>query len=212
MIDYPMDVQTQSQEQPTHTDVVSEITELKRQLALITIRLTALASLSKRLGRDHDKVVKASTKGKRRQQNSDAPPRPNAFTSPYHISDDMCRFLGLESGSTAARTDVTKAVSAYVREHKLQREGNGRVFDLTKSGGDVLAELFGQEDRSAEAGYMNLQKLVKHHFAGRADVVPEPSAEVEAPVPVPVQEAAPTPSAPVVTKKKVVRRVVKSSA
>ena len=100
---------------------------------------------------------KKSRRGKFR---ADGTPRPlSGFARPTEISDQLAKFLGEKKGTLLARTDVTKRITSYIKEHDLQNPENKRqiVADsnlrklLGLASGDILT-------------FFNLQKYMKIHF------------------------------------------------
>ena len=62
---------------------------------------------------------------------TDKKPRPpSGFAKPTPLSNEMCDFLGIPSGTELARTEVTKRVLAYVKENELQNKDNKRCGSL----------------------------------------------------------------------------------
>lgn len=97
------------------------------------------------------RVVKKSTA---------APRKPSGFIKPARISDELAVFLGLPKGTEMARTNVTKRITQYVREHNLKSPTNGRDIIPDKK----LATLL-NIGKNEKLSYFNLQKYMKHHFA-----------------------------------------------
>ena len=83
----------------------------------------------------------------------------NAFTKPRPLSDEMCVFMGLSSGSWRSQTDVTKFISVYVKAHNcFDHLFKRRILPDAK-----LAKLLRVTDR-VEVTYLNLQSFLKIHF------------------------------------------------
>ncbi|RKO94395.1 hypothetical protein BDK51DRAFT_30051 [Blyttiomyces helicus] len=58
-----------------------------------------------------------------------APRKPSGFAQPALISNELCDFLKVPRGIEMARTDVTKKVIAYVKDHELEIRGNKRNIE-----------------------------------------------------------------------------------
>ena len=105
----------------------------------------------------------ANKRRKRRPATTDDPNRtpraPSGFAKPTLISDELCSFLGKPVGTEMARTEVTKSITAYIKEHSLQNAENKRRIMPD----DALASLLNVDD-SVELTYFNLQKYMKVHF------------------------------------------------
>ena len=84
---------------------------------------------------------------------------PSGFVKPTKISDELATFLGKDKGSMMARTDVTKEMTAYIRQHKLQDKDNSRKI-LPDNKRKKLIKVSDSE----ELTYFNLQKFMSPHF------------------------------------------------
>jgi len=51
---------------------------------------------------------------------------PSGFAQSTRIRDPLCEFLGLDSGSSIARTDVTRKVIRYIKDNELEEQENHR--------------------------------------------------------------------------------------
>ena len=69
-------------------------------------------------------------------------------------------FLRKPDGTEMARTEVTKEINAYIREHKLQDPNNGRKILADKKLSALLSL-----GKNEELTYFNLQKYMSPHFA-----------------------------------------------
>ena len=63
-----------------------------------------------------------------------------------------------------ARTEVTREINAYIREHKLQDKDNGRKIIADKKLTGLL-----KLKKGDELTYFNLQKYMSPHFAKAGD-------------------------------------------
>merc|ERR1711966_319603 len=95
------------------------------QVQLQQQQLTALKhhirALEKHSLRELKAALKQCRKGKRKASNR----KPSGFVKPTEISSQLATFLGKPIGTAMARTEVTKEINAYIREHKLQDPKNG---------------------------------------------------------------------------------------
>ena len=104
--------------------------------------------------------VSRKTRRKQPALNADGTKRaPSGFAKPTLISNELCSFLGQPEGTEMARTEVTKHLTSYIKEHKLQDANNKRnIIPDTK-----LAQLLKTKPED-ELTYFNLQKYMKIHF------------------------------------------------
>lgn len=113
------------------------------------------------LSKDYDKQQKIIEKAQKKRQN--AKNSPSGFAKPNKISDELCDFIGVPHGTEKSRTDITRLINAYVKEHNLNKPENKR-FILPD---DKLKKILNVGE-SEEINYFILQKLISHHFPASA--------------------------------------------
>ena len=77
--------------------------------------------------------------------------------------------MGIPTDEKIARTDVTKKITGYVKEHNLQQADNKRVILLKGKYGKALAKVLSPivdpvTGDSVDLTFFNLQRYLKHHF------------------------------------------------
>jgi len=106
-------------------------------------------------------VKKAEQGGKRRRVKADGESSHSnsVFLQPSKISPALAKFCGVTAETMISRTDATRKIAAYIKEHNLQNPENRReiLSDAT------LISLFAltSEDK---LNYFNLQRYIKPHF------------------------------------------------
>mgnify|MGYP003324877036 FL=1 len=98
------------------------MTKLQTVNSMISSLKADFRQLEKKAIRELKAAEKASQKRKRKQGNRS----PSGFVKPTKISDELASFLGKDKGSEMARTEVTREINSYIRQHKLQDPTNGR--------------------------------------------------------------------------------------
>lgn len=124
------------------------------------------------LSKEYDKQQKIIEKAQKKRQN--AKNSPSGFAKPNKISDELCDFIGVPHGTEKSRTDITRLINAYVKEHNLNKPENKR-FILPD---DKLKKILNVGE-SEEINYFILQKLISHHFpasASKTAAKPVPTA------------------------------------
>ena len=133
---------------------------------MIQSELTKITQLHKRELRTAEK----SAKGRRKltpEEKANRPP--SGFAKPTPISKTLAKFLGVSADTELPRTQVTKRISAYIKEHDLQNPENKRQFFPDKKLGALLGEpRFLVVKKQPELGngysYFNLQSYLSAHF------------------------------------------------
>jgi chromatin remodeling complex protein RSC6 len=154
--------------QNTVENYASEFTHLLGQLKTLSTALKELtvytAKLEKRVAKDQ-RAVQKRVNGKRRRTNPNA--SPSGFSKPGPVSDELRSFLKLGKDELIARTEVTKRINAYCKEHGLQGKEDKRVLIPDKTLTKLLR--IGKGD---ELTFFNLQKYMKVHFPNKEGVYP----------------------------------------
>ena len=124
--------------------------------------------------RDFDKNLART----RRQQKKDPNRKkrePSGFAVATDISDKLCDFLGIGRGTQLSRTDVTRKVTAYIRDKNLQIAENRRSFVPDNGLQDILGPL---QDVDKDKGftYFNLQRYITPHITSSASASASASA------------------------------------
>ena len=144
------------------TEEVDELTQLS---AKIQEKLSQVNQLQRELIADMKSLEKLQQRerkkySKKTRKRSDNPNRkPSGFAKPSLLSDELCKFVGKPKNSMLARTEVTKHITGYIKEHNLQDpEFKRRILPDNK-----LQKLL-KVPKGQELTYFNLQTYMKVHF------------------------------------------------
>ena len=138
------------------TDFTDFMGRLQQLSTVISALKTEFRNLEKKATRELKTAAKVSNKRKRKTGNR----APSGFVKPTLISDELATFLGKTTGTQMARTEVTREINAYIREHKLQDKTNGRRINADTKLSSLLKLASGEE-----LTYFNLQRYMSPHFA-----------------------------------------------
>ena len=154
--------------QDTVENYAEEFTHLVEQLKVLQNSLKELtvytSKLEKRVAKDQ-KALQKRVNGKRKRTNTSS--SPSGFSKPGPVSDELRTFLKLADGELIARTEVTKRINAYCKEHGLQGKDDKRVLKPDKTLKTLLR--LGKND---ELTFFNLQKYMKVHFPNKEGIYP----------------------------------------
>ena len=136
-------------------------TAITDQVNALRTMSTSLAGDLKTLRKDVVRAVKKSGRRKRTPLTAEekANRAPSGFAKPTIISDELCNFLGKPIGTEVARTEVTKFLSLYIKEHKLQDTVNKKVIHP-----DAKLKALLNCSESDELTFFTIQKYMKGHF------------------------------------------------
>lgn len=137
-----------------------ELESLANDMIKMAKRVLEVSRLARK---DFAKQVKKAEQGgkKRRAKNADGSSTHSnsVFLQPSKISPALAKFCGVSADTMISRTDATRKIAAYIKEHNLQNPENRReiLSDAT------LVSLFSltSEDK---LNYFNLQRYIKPHF------------------------------------------------
>jgi chromatin remodeling complex protein RSC6 len=128
---------------------------LESSLSAFRSEITKMQAQLRTLERTVNKEMKSLRKETARSRNK-GNRQPSGFAKATKISDELCAFMGKESGSEVARTEVTQFVIQYIKEHNLAQ--SREISPDTK-----LAALLGVGDKD-DVTYFNIQRYMNRHF------------------------------------------------
>ena len=121
----------------------------------ITQLQTKLRTLQKRA----EKEIRTAQKTNKKKRAAGPPRAPSGFVKPTPITSELADFLGKDHGIEMARTQVTREINSYIREHNLQDPSNGRRIIPDQALRTLL-----RVPQKDELTYFNLQRYMSHHF------------------------------------------------
>ena len=130
-------------------------------------KFTAIQNLVKEFNgllKTHQKVFNKMQKQTKKVERKRAAARKtlSGFAKPSKISDELCDFLKVAHGTEMSRTDVTRAINAYIRSNNLNDPVKKRQIIPDAVLSKLLNYVSGPEVE--DLTYFNLQKYTKHHF------------------------------------------------
>jgi len=159
----PVAEETAAPSEPT-VSVFDQCSEFMAKLQAVSAQMSSLRTEFRSLERQVSKDLKAAAKVNQKRKRKSGNRAPSGFVKPTLISNELAAFLGKPEGTEMARTEVTREINAYIRQHSLQDKENGRkiIPDAKLKG---LLKL----KKGDELTYFNLQKYMSPHFAKAAD-------------------------------------------
>ena len=144
-------------------DIFNQFEQLVTQLNQMKTQITGIQQNIKQLDKNVKKqmkclkkeVVKTKNKGNR---------QPSGFAKPSKVTKELCEFMNKAEGTEIARTEVTRALVAYIKENKLENTTNSKII----SPDEKLKTLLDLND-SDELTYFTIQKYMNKHFVKNAE-------------------------------------------
>jgi len=125
-----------------------QINELQQQLK----------ALEKTVKKQTTSLQKEITKNKNKNKNK-GNRKPSGFAKPSKVTSELCEFMNKKEGTEIARTEVTKALCSYIKEHNLENKENSKIIYPDNK----LKTLLGIEE-GQELTYFTIQKFMNKHF------------------------------------------------
>ena len=138
-------------------DVKSMLTQANTVRETVGALVAELKRLEKRVARLQKEADKRRRRSKKPVEGEEVKPRkPSIFELPTPLSPELCSFLGRPSGSLESRSNVTKAITTYVKEKNLKDKHTIKPDTKLKALLGVAAE--------DTLTYFNLQRYLNRHY------------------------------------------------
>jgi chromatin remodeling complex protein RSC6 len=145
-------------------DVKAMLTQATTVRETVGALVAELKRLEKRVARLQKDADKRKRRAKKPVEGEEAKPRkPSIFELPTPLSNELCSFLGRPSGSKESRSNVTKAITTYVKEKNLKDKHTIKPDSKLKA-------LLGVADADVLT-YFNLQRYLNRHYLKTEKVV-----------------------------------------
>ena len=139
--------------------VVANFAGLLTKFNALRTALNELAPEMKKMEKQVARLEKKAERRRRRKTGADGEKKANpttVFTKPVEITKELCVFLGLAPNTQISRSDVTRGVMKYAKEHQLTDKQTIKP-DAT------LRKLLGLTEKD-NLTILNLQKYLKGHY------------------------------------------------
>ena len=113
----------------------------------------------KDLDKSAHKLMKELKKSRRKRGGGNQRANPSGFNKPTKISAELSTFLGVDSEKLMPRTEATKMLHSYIKEHNLQKKSDGRIIVCDKKLQGLL-----NVPKDVQLSYFNLQTYLSPHF------------------------------------------------
>ena len=136
--------------------LVTQLNQMKTQITRIQQNIKQLdKNVKKQMKCLKKEVIKTKNKGNR---------QPSGFAKPSKVTKELCEFMNKTEGTEIARTEVTRALVAYIKENKLENTTNSKIISPDEKL-KILLEL----NDSDELTYFTIQKYMNKHFVKNAE-------------------------------------------
>jgi chromatin remodeling complex protein RSC6 len=138
-------------------DVKAMLTQANTVRETVGALVAELKRVEKRVARLQKEADKRRRRQKKPVEGEEAKPRKlSIFELPTPLSNELCSFLGRPSGSKESRSNITKAITTYVKEKNLKDKHTIKPDAKLKA-------LLGVADADVLT-YFNLQRYLNRHY------------------------------------------------
>jgi chromatin remodeling complex protein RSC6 len=145
-------------EEPFDNDLFEQFEGIVNGMSMIKTQISNLQQNLKQLEKSVKKQMKGLKKEVTKNKNK-GNRKPSGFAKPSKVTKELCEFMNKNEGTEIARTDVTRALVAYIKENKLENQTNSKIITPDEK----LKFLLGIEEEQ-ELTYFNIQKYMNKHF------------------------------------------------
>ena len=138
--------------------------------------LSSFKALHKRVNKRIRVLNRRPKGGKRRGGNQKT--NPSGFNKPTKITNELAKFLKVDNGTYLPRTDVTRRINAYIKEHNLQGMMRPGKDGIEKNDNRFINTTLPKSDKRSKhatllrkllnpkvaLSYFNLQTYLSPHF------------------------------------------------
>lgn len=133
--------------------VLQGLNTFKTQINIMQNQIKLLEkNVKKQMKNLNKKITKHDNKSAKKSQTL------SGFARPSKVSKELCEFMNKKEGTEIARTEVTRALVTYIKEHNLENIENKKII----SPDDKLKFLLGIDKE--ELTYFTIQKYMNKHF------------------------------------------------
>ena len=142
--------------------IVEQFTTINDSLTLFKMQISTLQQQVKTVEKNVKKELKTLKKEKKKETPKIAR-APSGFAKPTKVTKELCQFMDKPEGSEIARTEVTKALVAYIKTNNLLEQGQDTKKKIIPD--EKLKTLLGIDNiTDINLTYFNIQKYMNKHF------------------------------------------------
>jgi chromatin remodeling complex protein RSC6 len=130
-------------------------TETDVTMDMVLAKIEEMNQLSKWLQRYGKQYIRKNARGQKRRNLTDNQKTKSGFAVPVTVSEPLAVFLGMNLTDQIPRTDVTKRLTAYIKENDLQIEGNRKNFTVD----EALSQVF-NVPQGTTTNWFEMQKFL----------------------------------------------------
>lgn len=129
----------------------------KTEVTMDTVlaKIEEINQISKWLQKYGKQYIRKNTRGQKRRNLGENEKSKSGFAVPVTVSEPLALFLGMNLTDEIPRTEVTKRLTAYIKEKDLQIEGNRKNFTVDQA----LSQVF-NVPQGTTTNWFEMQKFL----------------------------------------------------
>ena len=145
-------------------DALSEaFNNINDSITLFKMQLSTLQQKIKNVEKQVKKELKVVKKTQAIQSKPKGKKAPSGFAKPSKVIKELCDFMNKPEGSEIARTEVTRTLAQYIKNHNLQEQTVNCKNKIKPD--DKLKHLLGIDTQDTnDLTFFNIQKYMNKHF------------------------------------------------
>jgi hypothetical protein len=148
--------------------IVEQFTTVNDSLTLLKMQISTIQQHVRTLEKNVKKEMKNYTKEKKNKKEK-VKREPSGFAKPTTVTKELCEFMNKPEGTKIARTEVTKALTHYIRENQLShKDTDGKLKIVPDEKLENLLNI--DNDELNNLSYFNIQKYMNKHFFSNKSV------------------------------------------
>ena len=152
-----------------NVSIKDQLSAINDSLTLFKMQITNLQKIVKTVEKDVSKKLKNIKKDKKNEKPK-AKRAPSGFAKPTKVTKELCEFMDKPTDSEIARTEATKALVKYIKDHKLIELGEDSKNVIVPD--DKLKSLLGiQQGEIPNLTYFSIQKYMNQHFNPKQELM-----------------------------------------
>lgn len=137
--------------------IIASLADLQQTIASLSEAITLVEKNAKKVRHMVDLLVKKESKKAAKPAKER---KPCGFAVPSQVTNEMCEFMGVESGTAISRIQITQQINKYIKENQLENPENKQNILPDEK----LWKILGEDAKENKITHFTLQKYLNKHF------------------------------------------------
>ena len=137
--------------------IIASLADLQQTIASLSEAVTLVEKNAKKVRHTVDLLVKKESKKASKPAKER---KPCGFAVPSQVTNEMCEFMGVETGTAISRIQITQQINKYIKENQLENPENKQNILPDEK----LWKILGEDAKENKITHFTLQKYLNKHF------------------------------------------------